>query len=391
MRMRTSLLLSALLVCSGQVLAGNGSWHGYLSQGVTQSINSNFLTDNEAVTGELTELGINGRYEFDRRLAVVGQVVYLDGGNRYEQGSRLDYLFVDWTLPDLEQWQGHLHLGRFKNRHWLYSATRDVPHTRATSVLPQSVYYDGFRDIALGSDGALLQLTRLTEHGLWEINWSYGRSSISDEQTQAFLGTNVMGKAKQDYVHQFSVFWQPPSMNWRIGGSLLESDFRYEPALEDVLIAGTTNIRRVMLSFEYFSKNWELSAEFLKEYQQDSGAFGPDYYNSRIGEGGFVQLRYMFTRQLSGLIMQDIYDLNRDDRDGSMLEASTGGVIPAYFGYMDTTTIGLRWDIAPNWRLQGEHHWVQGGARIKGMLNPQTQLQSQSHWRMWAVQLMYWF
>lgn len=391
MRMRTSLILIALFALSAPVAAGSGSWHGYLSQGLTQSVNSNFLTDDGEVTGELTELGINGRYEFDKNLAVVGQVVYLDGGKRYEQGTRLDYLFVDWTLPDVGEWQGHLHFGRFKNRHWLYSATRDVPHTRATSVLPQSVYYDGFRDIALGSDGALLQLTRLTENGHWEVNWSYGRSSISDEQTQAFLGVDAQGRARQDYVHQLSVFWQPPTMNWRVGGSLLESDFRYEPAPTDTLVSGTSNIRRLMLSFEYFSKNWELSAEVLREYQQDTGAFAPGYSNSRIGEGGFVQLRYMFSGKVSGLIMQDIYDLNREDRAGAMLEASTGGVIPAYFGYMDTTTIGLRWDMAPNWRLQGEHHWVQGGARIKGLLNPQTQLHSQSHWRMWALQLMYWF
>ncbi len=391
MKLLASLAFTIISVLSVPAVADTVSWHGYLSQGITQSVDSEFMTDDGDITAELTELGLNGRYEYDQRLAIVGQVVYLDGANRYTQGGRLDYLFVDITLPEMASWSGHLHLGRFKNQHWLYSATRDVPHTRATAVLPQSVYYDGFRDIALGSDGALLNMNRLTETGSWEINWSYGRSSISREQTKAYLGVDARGQAKQDFVHQFSMYWQPPSMNWRFGVSLLDSDFRYEPAPVDNLFKGESEIFRTMVSMEYYSENWELSAELIRERQRDTGAFAPNYINSRISEGGYVQLRYLFNDQLSGLIMRDTYDLNRNDRDGEQLMAQTGGMVPAYFGYMDTTTVGVRWDMAPNWRLQAEHHWVRGGARVKGLFDPRTQLSTHPEWRMWAVQLMYWF
>ena len=76
------------------------SWHGYISQGITQSKDSSFITDNDDVTGELTEIGLNGYYQLAENISIAGQINYLDGGNRFEQGARLDYLFVDWKLPN---------------------------------------------------------------------------------------------------------------------------------------------------------------------------------------------------------------------------------------------------------------------------------------------------
>ena len=128
------------------------SWHGFLSQGISQSIDSDFIHEDDEISFDLTELGINMRYDMNASLAVVGQAVYLNGGNRYERGARIDYLFVDWRLPDMENWTANINLGRFKSPHWLYSATRDVPQTRSTIILPQSIYFDNFRDVALGSD-----------------------------------------------------------------------------------------------------------------------------------------------------------------------------------------------------------------------------------------------
>ncbi|RDV23961.1 hypothetical protein DXV75_16485 [Alteromonas aestuariivivens] len=383
--------LATMIGFGNNVHAESVSWHGYLSQGLTQSIDSDFITDANSVTAELTELGLVGRYQFNSDLALVGQVVYLDGGNRYDQGGRLDYLFLDWRLPEYNQWQAHLHVGRYKNRHWLYSATRDVPQTRATAVLPQSVYYDAFRDIALGSDGALIQVTRNTNHGNWEFNWSYGRSPIDTETTRLLIGPLAKGEVEQDFVHQLSGYWQTPSLNWRVGVSFLDSDFVYRASEDDILLDGSTSIQRVMFSAMYFGSSVELSSELVKEYQHDRGAYHPEYQFRRIGEGGYIQGRYLFNSEFSALASFDTYVFNKDDPDGELLEAGSGGLIPAYFGYMDTTTLGLRWDIAPNWRLQAEHHWVNGANRTKGILNPEAQVTTRENWRMWALQLMFWF
>ena len=113
-------IVYALWLASFNTVASSSdfSWHGYVSQGVTQSKGSRFITDNDDVTGELTEIGLNGYYQLAENISIAGQINYLDGGNRFEQGARLDYLFVDWKLPDLPGgWRGQIHAGRFKNRH----------------------------------------------------------------------------------------------------------------------------------------------------------------------------------------------------------------------------------------------------------------------------------
>ncbi|WP_218354372.1 hypothetical protein [Alteromonas lipotrueiana] len=385
------VLVFSLSALSVAVQADNFSWHGYVSQGITQSIDSNFITDNNNITTELTEIGVNARFQLNPSLALVGQANYLDGGNRYEKGGRIDYLFLDWKLPSVYKWNTHLNIGRFKNRHWLYSATRDVPHTRATAVLPQSVYFDGFRDITLGSDGALLQSIRSGDTGTWEVNWSYGRSPLNQGETGAFLGEGAQGHALQDFVHQFSVYYQPPSLNWRVGASWLNSDFSYEAAPVDNFVDGDTNVSRLMLSAIYFSEFWEISSELLREDRVDSGGYALGFRNKRVSEGGYVQARYLFTPRISALVSYDTYTLDRDDPDGLRLNQISEGLIPAHYGFADTLAVGFRWDLAPNWRLQGEHHWVEGGARATSLILPQHTTKTAEHWRMWSVQLMYWF
>lgn len=384
----------AFSTMSLSVFASNSdfSWHGYVSQGVTQSNGSSFITDNNTITAELTEIGVNGYYQLAENISVAGQINYLDGGNRFEQGTRLDYLFVDWKLPNLAGgWRGQVHVGRFKNRHWLYSVTRDVPQTRYTSVLPQSVYFDGFRDVALGSNGIQTSFSHFSANNIWEVNWSYGRSNINDSQRDFLLGDAANGKVKQDFVHQASVFWQPSTMTWKLGASWLNSDFRYTPSQDDNRLAGSANVERIMLSAQYFSENWEVSAEVLREIQDSNGLFAPDFADKRTGEGGFIQFRYLFNNDISGLIGYDTYVNDVEDRDGTRLEAVSGGVIPSYFGYQDTFTLGLRWDIAPKWRLQGEYHWVEGATRVVSLLNMDVASHADKNWEMWSLQLMYWF
>lgn len=393
-RLTTSAIATILMLVAAHAHSQEASrlhWHGYISQGLTQSIDSNFITTDNQITAELTEVGLNGHYQLSNNVSVAGQVVYLDGGNRFEQGARLDYLFIDWTIPDLAGWQAQIHLGRFKNRHWLYSVTRDVPQTRNTAVLPQSVYFDSFRDVALGSNGIQTSFTKYSDESIWEVNWGYGRSAINDEQRDFFLGSDAQGEIKQDFVHQFSVYWQPTSMNWKLGVSWLDSDFRYIPAEQDMRLSADSNTRRFMFSMQYFSENWELSSELLREIQDINGAFAPDYYDKRIGEGGFVQFRYLFSSEISGLVGFDTYVNDVDDPDGKLLEQNSFGQIPAYFGYMDTTTVAMRWDIAPRWRLQAEHHWVKGANRVVSLLDPNIGTNTDERWRMWSVQLMYWF
>ena len=226
------LLLTAMIyLFSSHAIASkqNFKLHGFVSQGLIDVDGSNFVNDDGALSAELTELGLNGSYQLSSTLRLTGQVVYLDGGNRYAKGIRVDYALLDWSVYDSYNWQANIYLGRFKNTHWLYSSTRDIPFARPSIILPQSVYFDGFRDIAVGGDGLAVKISHSDDdYGNFDFHLSYGSSAISDEQAEMILSQLPQGKVKQDYDAQASFYWQPAFSSWRFGLSLLDSTFSYK-------------------------------------------------------------------------------------------------------------------------------------------------------------------
>ena len=98
--------------------------HGFISQGIIDVNGSDFVNDDGELSTELTEIGLNISYQLTNNFRLAGQVVYLDGGNRYAQGARVDYALLDWSAFTDEHWQANIYLGRFKNNHWLYSSSR---------------------------------------------------------------------------------------------------------------------------------------------------------------------------------------------------------------------------------------------------------------------------
>lgn len=385
------MVMCLVMTTSSLAFAEDVIWHGFVAQGVIQSKDSNFINEDGDVSFELTEVGLNASYRFNSKLRLAGQGVYLSAGHRYEEGTRLDYLFFDWQAISTLDWQVNVHLGRYKNYHWLYSATRDVPHTRPSIVLPQSVYFDVFRDVALGSDGIALIGSTTNEFGDWEVNLSYGSSHVSRGQTENLLSTLSTGNLKQDYVQQLSLFWQPVDTKLRLSLSLLDSDFSYEQGQQDVYIDGEATSQRFMLAGIYSSQNWELAFELLRERAIYSDFLFPGFSSDQTSEAGYVQGRYFLTSDVAIMLRLDLFDLDRKDRNGTGLALRSGGTTPTYFGFQDQATIGLSWEFAPNWQVQAEFHRTKGTARLAPVLVPNTVINDSKYWNVWAVQFMHWF
>lgn len=392
----SAIITGVLLLSVSTMIQANHddfSWHGFVAQGLTSSTDSDYITTGNEISTELTEVGVNGTYVINPSLSIAGQFVYLDGGNRFRQGARLDYLFLDWRLTRLFDWQVNVHLGRYKNRHWLYSATQDVPQTRPSISLPQSIYYDGNRDLALSSDGIALQSTKTSSSGTWEVRWSYGRSPLAKEDTRKILSPQAQGRVNQDFVHQFSTYWQPDSMHWQLGFSLLQSEFTYDAAERDILLNGNSGIDRLTLAARYDSENWELTMELLRDRLMYQGEFvqGITLDVDKTGEGGYLQWRYFLQNNLTGLVRFDTYDVDRKDRRGHQLATNPFGPIPSHYGYMDMLTVGMSWDISDNLRLSGEFSRTHGAGRLTTVMFPDALVYAEPYWNAWSLQLMYWF
>ncbi|GAB5382396.1 MAG: hypothetical protein Alis3KO_38550 [Aliiglaciecola sp.] len=364
-------------------------WHGFVAQGLIDAQNSNFVDDHGDISLKLTEIGINGSYRLGSRFRVAGQAVYLNGGNRYPEGIRADYLFFDWKAVASLDWQVNVHAGRVKNYHWMYSATRDVPHTRPTIILPQSIYFDSFRDVALGVDGLAVVANTSNSWGDWEYYWSYGSSPISREQTSNLVGQRFTGDFKQKFVQQFNTVWQ--RSNVRLGIGILDSDFEYTQGADDSFVDGDVSIKRLLIQASYAASNWQIAGELFRERTAYTDILFPNFFDDATAEGGYIQGRYLYSSDLTFTARLSLFDQNREDRDGRIREAATMGAIPAYFGFQDTFTLGLSWDPAPNWRTQLEFHRVKGTGRLAPVLIPNVEVNDQKYWNIWAAQLMYWF
>lgn len=389
------LLIAIFYLFSTEVMASEQELqlHGFVSQGLIDVNGSNFVNDDGDLSTELTELGLNGSYQLSSTLRLTGQVVYLNGGNRYAKGVRIDYALLDWSVYDSYSWQANVYLGRFKNNHWLYSSTRDIPFARPSIILPQSVYFDGFRDIAVGGDGIAVKISHSDDdYGDFDFNLSYGTSAISDQQAEMILSKLAQGKIKQDYDAQASFYWQPAFSSWRFGVSLLDSAFSYKTNDNfDFFVDGDFSFEFYTLNALYEGEDWEFSGEIYQERFITEGFYNPQHYNSPIGQGLYLQSRYKINERLTLLARYERFYNDKNDKKGKKLEEATGGLVPAYFAYHRDTTVGMSYDFSSDLSFRLEYHWLQGAGRLIPAVLPNPQVNGSKNWQLWAVQLMYWF
>ena len=381
-----------MLACiSNTATADDWSWHGFVSQGLIQARESNFVNNDGEVSARLTEAGLNSVYKIDSNLKVSGQLMYLNGGNRFVDGLRADYLFLNWTPYSSLDWQLDLYAGRFKNMHWAYSSTRDVALTRPLIVLPQSVYFDSFRDIAVGSDGVALRSSHNLAIGEVDFIWSWGSTPISRDMSQRVISTDVVGETNQKFVHQASSYWRPTNSQMQWGISLLDSDFSYKQANPDRYFDGQFTVQRVMLNWRYSAENWELTSELMQERVFVDGFIFPTLQRNQYAQGAFLLGRYDWSASTSWYLSYDYFIANKDNPSGSQLPASSGGFIASYFGYQRDAAISIDHELSQNLRLKLEYHFIEGTGRLGPNVIPDVVVNRSPTHDIWALQLLYWF
>jgi len=364
--------------------------HGFIAQGVIDVNGSNFVNDSKDPTFKLTEIGLNASYQYSTNLRLTTQGVYLNGGNRYSEGARIDYALIDWSVYNDQNWMINLYLGRYKNNHWLYSSTRDVPHTRPSIILPQSLYYDGFRDIAMGADGAALKVNYGSEtYGDIDFNFSYGSSSLTSKEVQLLLGDMVKGSGKQKFDAQMSVYWQPLYSQWRFGLSLLDSDFDYSRDKNEFFSDGLFSFQQYSLSVLFEGERWEFSSELFQQKFLFEGFYSPTHRSNNFSQGAYLQTRYKYNDNLLFLARLEKFYADKEDKNGAQFEKRTG--VPSYFGFHNDLILGASYNLSEKLRVQLEFHQVRGTSRLTPITFPDTQLNDREYWNLWAFQLMYWF
>ena len=364
--------------------------HGFASQGFIETSDNNFFGNSEdGGSFDYRELGLNASLRPLPKLQLSAQILSRTAGEGNNGDVRLDYGFADYSFISNEANLLGLRLGRIKNPLGLYNDTRDVPFTRPTILLPQSIYFDRTRNLALSADGAQLY----GEHRMDSGNLSFQIGAVypkaDDLETElAILGDNLPGKLEGNLSYLGRIIYEHDGGRLRLALTGARVNISYKPALAfpDDLLAGTNPFTPWILSAQYNAERWSLTAEYALRSLKYKDFGIPDL--SFTGESYYLQGTYRFSPKWEGVVRYDVLYTNKDDRDGSDFAAATG--LPAYNFFAKDFTVGLRWNITPSFMLRGEYHRVNGTAWLPLLDNPDPS-DSTQHWNLFAILASYRF
>ena len=262
----------------------------------------------------------------------------------------------------------------------LYAAVemRDFPQYRAIAI-------------AVGGDGAALKLTyNNDEFGEFDFNFSRGKSPIKSEDAEVILSEFAQGDIEHELDSQMSVYWRPVFSQWRFGLTLLDSEFNYKSVTSDAFVDGGFQFQNYTINAIYEGEKWEFSSEFLQTRFLTEGFYAPQFHQDSLGQGGYFQARYKIDQKLTLIGRYEEFYADKDDKKGHKLEERSYGTVPSYFGFQNDAMLGFSYKFTNNLQINAEHHWMKGAARLNPIVLPNPQV-NKEHWKVWAIQLMYWF
>jgi hypothetical protein len=273
----------------------------------------------------------------------------------------------------------------------LYNDTRDVAFTRSSILLPQSIYFDRTRNLAISSDSISLYGERRTQGGDFFIQLVAGLPRVDDASVERaiFGGNDLPGdlEAEPSFLGRIIYEIDGGLLRFALSGARVNAD--YDPSrTADLFRSGSWQFTPVIFSAQYNAERWSLTGEFALRHlrYKDFGPALPD--TDFIGESYYLQATYRFHPQWEGLLRYDVFFVDRDDRSGKEFAALTGG--PAHSRFAKDLTVGLSWDVTQSFMLRAEFHHINGTGWITLEDNPSNDTLDQ-HWNMFLFLASYRF
>lgn len=380
-------------------LPGDLQIHGFASQAyITTSNNDVFGNSDNGGSFGLTEAGLNASVRPLPRLQVSAQVLSRRAGEGNTGMPRLDFGFLDYRIYSHEVNQFGIRVGRLKNPFGFYNETRDVAFTRPSILLPQSIYFDRTRNLGLSGDSVQLYgETAVGNLGTVSTQFGVWLPIVSDKDTElALVGALRPGHLTRDVSYIGRGIFETNDKRIRLGISGIWLNSAYDPAnkMNDPTGPGALQFTPIYISAQYNAERWTLTSEYaLRHFKYDNNFHvktldGLNFF----GESFYFQGEYRFTPKWEGILRYDVLFTDRSDRDGSRWAAQN----PARAGqehsrFAKDITVGLRWNVTPQFMLRGEYHHVNGTGWLSRLDNPASEGPLSQHWDLYAIQASYRF
>ncbi len=372
-------------------LPGNLQFQGFISQAyIATSDNDVFGNTDDGGSLGFTEAGLNALMRPMSRLQLSAQVLSRRAGNGNSAIPRLDFGFADFRLYSHETNQFGMRIGRLKNPLGFYNDTRDVAFTRPSILLPQSIYFDRTRNLALSADAVHFYAdSSHADLGSIAIQFGLARPIVKDKDTKISVVPGGAGDLTPALSYIGRGIYETNDKRIRIAVSGSQTNVGYNPAVSDRLGSGTIQFTPIIISAEYNAERWSLTSEYALRHFKIRDFDAPPLIDTEFtGESYYFQGVYRFNAKWEGVLRYDVLYSDRSDRSGKEFARTTGG--PAHSQFAKDITVGLRWNVTPSFMLRGEFHRVNGTAWLSPLDNPRTSPTSQ-HWNLFAIQASYRF
>ncbi|HPP46977.1 MAG TPA: hypothetical protein PLF25_05670 [Accumulibacter sp.] len=302
---------------------------------------------------------------------------------------RLDYGLIDWTVHTSESGRSGVRLGRLKAAYGLYNTTRDVPFTRPSIILPQSIYFERTRNLTVSADGGEIYLERYGDGALLSASFALGRPQADTSAAKiALVGLAANGHLESDPTPDFHLLYETDGGKYRLGFTAARLKLHYHPGPGDNLQAGTFELRPLVFSAQYNDENWSLTGEYARRNTVINN-FGPAFYNGHAaGESYYLQGTYRITPRWEALLRYDVFYADRNDRHGQTFSAATRW--PGYLRFAKDWTTGIRYDVTSSFMLRAEIHRINGTGFLPVQDNPNP-FAMQQRWNLYLLLASYRF
>lgn len=387
-------------------LPGDLQIHGFASQGyITTSDNDVFGNSNNGGSFGLTEAGLNVSVRPLPKLQLSAQVLSRRAGKGNDGMPRLDYAILDYQLYSHEANQYGIRIGRLKNPFGFYNETRDVAHTRPSILLPQSIYFDRTRNLGLSGDSIQLYgETAIGSIGTFSTQLGVFWPIVNDKDTEVSLiasrfSPQPLGGLNRDASFIGRGIFETNDKRLRLGISGIWLNTSYDPhGITDPVRSGSLQFTPIYFSAQYNAEKWSITSEYaIRHFKYDSTFSSNMLINGKdfFGESYYVQGEYRFTPKWEGFIRYDALYTDRSDRNGKEFqeELLTKYNLPiaAHSRFAKDITVGLRWNVTPEFMLRAEYHRVNGTGWLSRLDNPSTEGPMSQHWDLYAIQASYRF
>ncbi|MBK1734305.1 hypothetical protein CKO15_03200 [Halorhodospira abdelmalekii] len=379
---------------------------GFLSQGLLYSSGNNYYGESTEISSELTEVGVNLRYPVGVNTVLAGQIVSRRAGAVYDGAARIDYAFIEQTLRTTTTGRTGVRAGRAKLPLGFFNETRDIPMTRPSILLPQSIYVEGLgiRDFYTGVDGGALFWERYADQGTWQLDLGVGIPTTMAGETQlAFLGREYPGELEMTSGQNLRLLYEHQGGVWRSAAtySRVRTEYTAEtgslPGLD--VGDGEVAVDALVLSVE---RNWErlriISEGVLRRIEPNGFADSPLPQDDVIEGGYYIQGGYRITPRHELFLRYDSHWNDISDRDGSERAEEFAQLFgdraprPHRF-FQHQWSLGVGWEVTPTWLLRAEWHHIHGTA-LTPLLDNQEAFESgggSARWNLLALQASYQF